>query len=141
MQVGVEWSEILRLLTMYLDTVTYSTMTLAIMRNGLPVFPISPRNSAIALAHLLKKAEVHHVLVGHEPAMQKLVASAFKILKENNEPLPTVSPMPAFEDLYPSETDHAWEPLPPSEKADPADPAIIIHSSGMIDSAIYMVHV
>ena len=122
------------LLTVYPDTVTYSTMTLAIMRIGLPVFPISPRNSAAALAHLLKKAGVGHILIGQEPAMQKLVASAFKILKEHNDLLPAVSPMPVFEDLYPHEPDHMWEPLPALEKASPTDPAIIIHSSGTVHS-------
>lgn len=107
-------------------------MHIAIMRAGLPVFPISPRNSAIALAQLLKNADVGHVLVGGEPAMQELVASAFQFLKESEVPLPTTSRMPIFEDLYLRGTTGTLELLPPLEKQEITDAAIVIHSSGTI---------
>ena len=56
-------------------------MNLATYRTGCPLFPISPRNSAAAIAHLLKKAQVNHVLVGRESAMQEVYAEAVNILK------------------------------------------------------------
>ena len=105
-------------------------MNFAVMRADLAVFPISPRNSAIAVAHLLQKVQVDHVLLGHERAMQELVASAFDILRSDHKTLPSTSFMPQFEDLY-GGSDVQWAPLPPMGKQDITEIAMILHSSGM----------
>ncbi|KAH9841045.1 uncharacterized protein C8Q71DRAFT_742955, partial [Rhodofomes roseus] len=53
---------------------------MSIMRANHVAFPISPRNSPLAVARLINKAGVSHVLVGREQAMQDLVNEALAIL-------------------------------------------------------------
>lgn len=104
-------------------------MDCAVFRTGYPLFPISPRNSAAAIAHLLKKAEVDHVLLGREPAMQDVYAEAVKILKASGDTIPSDSPMPLFEDLY---TVERCDLLPPMETYNFKDTSLILHSSGKL---------
>lgn len=107
------------------DTITYFTMEAGIVRAGHVMFPISPRNSAPAVAHLLSKTNVAHVFVGAEPALQDLVQASLKLV--GGCTLPTVSTVPTFEELY---TNESFELLPPP-RLNLEDPAVIMHSSGM----------
>ncbi|KAH9840963.1 uncharacterized protein C8Q71DRAFT_854811 [Rhodofomes roseus] len=115
------------------DSIPYFTLEMSIMRAGYVVFPLSPRNSPAAIAHLVVKANVKHILVGREKAMTDLASSAFDILKAEHPStaLPDLSPMLSFEELY----------LPPGEGAVSSadipyrphgsdDPAMLLHSSG-----------
>ncbi|KAI3597624.1 hypothetical protein WG66_003128 [Moniliophthora roreri] len=52
------------------------------MRANYVLFPISPRNSAIAVAHLVAQAKVGHVLVCAEDPTRELLDIALNILKE-----------------------------------------------------------
>ena len=114
-----------------LDTITYFTTMVGIVRAGYAVFPISPRNSPEAVADLLSKTAATHILVGAEQSLQDLTASALQVMAANcAAPLPHYSPMPSFEDIYVDDSDHDFKPLPPF-KPDWCDPAIIMHSSGM----------
>ena len=93
---------------------------------GLTAFPISTRNSAIAVAHLVTKTGVRQMYVSADAAMQRLAREANEILaKEGNafEPLP----MPDFEHLYGPGGDEA---LVPMGDVSPDKTCIIIHSSG-----------
>ncbi len=44
------------------DTITYYTMIMAVMRRGYAIIPISPRNSPAAVAHLIKTVCVNAFL-------------------------------------------------------------------------------
>ncbi|KZT01334.1 acetyl-CoA synthetase-like protein [Laetiporus sulphureus 93-53] len=84
------------------DAIPYLTKQIAILRANCVAFPISPRNSPAATTHLLVTAKVRHILVGREQAMLDLAHSALKVLESQHpsDPLPQLSSMPLFEDLY-----------------------------------------
>jgi acyl-CoA synthetase (AMP-forming)/AMP-acid ligase II len=110
--------------------VTYVTTEVGIMRAGLAVFPISPRNSPEAVAHLLKKSAARHLMVGGEPMLQKLADSSLELLRADGHPETPVSNMPQFEDLYPRDCTHTDFNYYPAVKFDLHAPALILHSSG-----------
>lgn len=75
---------------------------MAVLRANAIVFPISPRNSAAAIAHLISKVNITHILVGHEQAMQDLAEETLNILNSEHPSIakPDVSPVPLFHELY-----------------------------------------
>ncbi|KAG7447913.1 acetyl-CoA synthetase-like protein [Guyanagaster necrorhizus] len=117
------------------DTITYFVTMMSLLRANYVFFPISPRNSAVAVAHLLHKVGVQHVLIGRDASMQDLANQALEILKSqySSDTFPELSsiPIPIFEDYFQSQ----WEqntheenlPLPP---IDPDSLAFYLHSSG-----------
>ncbi|EIN09204.1 acetyl-CoA synthetase-like protein [Punctularia strigosozonata HHB-11173 SS5] len=107
------------------DMITYFACCLGIMRAGCTVFPISPRNSAPALAHLLSSARVDHVLLGSESVFSQLATAATSLMPQDS--VPSTSLIPKFEDLYLSSD--PCEPLPDPDVG-PDDPVYILHSSG-----------
>ncbi|KAH9841056.1 uncharacterized protein C8Q71DRAFT_436612 [Rhodofomes roseus] len=113
------------------DAIPYFTMMMSIMRANYVAFPISPRNSPLAVAHLINKVGVSHVLVGREQAMQDLVNEALAILttRYDAHTLPTLSPMPLFEELFLPETAEKAEP-PSYVYKGPDALAMVLHSSG-----------
>ncbi|KAH9934343.1 uncharacterized protein B0H18DRAFT_870080 [Fomitopsis serialis] len=119
------------------DAIPHFTMMMSIMRANYAVFPISPRNSPMAVAHLIDKVGVCHVLVGREPAMQDLANEALGILitRYGAEKLPTFSPMPLFEELFLSTEAGCSEslPVPPLYVYKGPDTVVmVLHSSGSI---------
>ncbi|KAK0461852.1 uncharacterized protein EV420DRAFT_1665230 [Desarmillaria tabescens] len=86
------------------DTITYFTTMMSLLRANFIFFPISPRNSALAVAHLLHKVGVQHVLVGRDVSMQDLARASLNILKSqysySSDDLPDLSPVPVFEELF-----------------------------------------
>ena len=114
---------------MFLDTITYGTLLVGVIRAGHVVFPISPRNSPQAVAHLLQKTGAAHVFIGVEPALQELADSAMKIVSvAGSVTTPTTSPMPTFEDLYVGDGAD-FKPLA-HYRPGWDDDALIMHSSG-----------
>ncbi|KAH9955362.1 acetyl-CoA synthetase-like protein [Russula dissimulans] len=112
------------------DTVTYVTTEVGILRAGLTVFPVSPRNSPEAIAHLLKKTGTSHLLVGGEPMLQKLAAASLELLRTEGHPEIPFSFMPHFEDIYPLESADSTVRYYPEVKFDLNAPSLILHSSG-----------
>lgn len=112
---------------LFIDTVTYYTMVVGIVRAGHIAFPISPRNSPAAIAHLLKMANVKHLIVGQEKNFQ-LLAEASLALLQGNRP-PRMHLMPKFEDIYLPNSEKDFVPLS-FKKPDLNETAIILHSSG-----------
>lgn len=97
---------------------------------GFTVFPISPRNSPEAIAHLLAEARVDHVLVGREQVYRDLFNRSLGVLKskylEAQEPAVSVAPL--FEDLY---TPFEGDANTVKYKVPPKDaPVLMVHSSG-----------
>ncbi|THV08176.1 acetyl-CoA synthetase-like protein [Dendrothele bispora CBS 962.96] len=86
------------------DAVPYYTTVLSILRANYVPFPISPRNSPQAVAHLINQVGVSHILLGHDQSMQQLMKRAAEFLKEDfgytKEKIPSTSMIPVFEDLY-----------------------------------------
>ena len=112
------------------DTATYVTTEVGILRAGFAVFPISTRNSSEAIAHLLKKTGASHLLVGGEPMLQKLAATSLELLRADGHPEIPFSHMPHFEDLYPhDDSDNEFQHYP-EVKFDLQAPSLILHSSG-----------
>ncbi|KAI0308598.1 hypothetical protein OF83DRAFT_218489, partial [Amylostereum chailletii] len=54
------------------DTITICTTLVGIMHAGLTPFPISTRNSAVGVAHLIAKTGILQLFVSPDPAMQRL---------------------------------------------------------------------
>ncbi|THV07008.1 acetyl-CoA synthetase-like protein [Dendrothele bispora CBS 962.96] len=120
------------------DTIPYFITMIGILRADMTCFPISPRNSAIAVAHLLSKVEVDHVLVGHDSAMESLLKDALHLLKVKTfEPkgsgvmIPTFSPMLTFEDLFLKDVSTKADASDlPLKYTDPNEIVMYLHSSG-----------
>jgi acyl-CoA synthetase (AMP-forming)/AMP-acid ligase II len=110
--------------------VTYVTAEVGILRAGFSVFPISPRNSPEAVAHLLKKTGSSYLLVGGEPILQKLANTALELLRADGHPEIPSSHMPHFEDLYPEDGSDSEFKSYPAVKFDPEATSLILHSSG-----------
>ncbi|THV08177.1 acetyl-CoA synthetase-like protein [Dendrothele bispora CBS 962.96] len=125
----------------YSDAVSYYTSILSILRANCIPFPISPRNSPKAVAHLINQVGVSHVLLGYDQNMQQLMERAAEFLKEDfgytKEKIPSTSMIPVFEDLYLSETqDDGKERVKkireeiPLKTPGPKEYQVYLHSSG-----------
>ena len=93
---------------------------------GLTPFPISTRNSAIAIAYFVRTLGIHQMFVSGDPAMQRLARETNALLAKEGKEFELL-PMPAFEDLYGPGDDNA---LVPMGKVSPNKTCIILHSSG-----------
>ena len=74
---------------------TYGTTKLSIIRAECIAFPVSPKNSATSVAHLINKTGSRHVFVTQY--LKPLVDAATIILKKQ---VPVVLLMPTFKDLF-----------------------------------------
>ncbi|GJE91046.1 acetyl-CoA synthetase-like protein [Phanerochaete sordida] len=111
------------------ESITYFTLMTGICRAGFIAFPISPRNSPEAVAHLLAETGVSYIFVGVEDALQRLWAAAAEALRADGATPPWMHAVPAFRTLYPAERDPHFKLLPvPDARWD--DVTIILHSSG-----------
>ncbi|CCM06250.1 uncharacterized protein FIBRA_08499 [Fibroporia radiculosa] len=114
------------------DTISQYCFIGGMVYAGYTVFPISPRNSPAAVAHLLSKSNACCVFVSTEPAIQNLAKAAIQDpnYEEKAFGKPPIHPIPQFSDLFPP--DHASEVVkfeyPRQYGMD--TPAIIVHSSG-----------
>ncbi|KAK0499795.1 hypothetical protein EDD18DRAFT_1442304 [Armillaria luteobubalina] len=115
------------------DTITYTSTIMGLQRANYVVFPISPRNSAPAVARLLHEVGVQHILVGRDASMQDLSHEALSILGSQypSADLPELSPIPVFEDLFlPDWRAHTNSDDPPLLSVDSCTAGMYLHSSG-----------
>ena len=103
-------------------------MKLGIVRAEGVVFCISPRNSALGVAHLLERTGSKHVVV--TPDLKPLADEAISALKERGSGVPVVGLMPAFQDLFRDHGSDGFEYLPEPKLKGLDDPVVILHSSG-----------
>ena len=105
-------------------------MLMSIVRAGYTVFPISPRNSAAAVAHLIDKVDVKCVFVGRDVVTTDLAQEAMKSWDKQHPKAtnPLLSPMPIFEDLFRESEDDPDDI--PYEKPKENDIIFYVHSSG-----------
>lgn len=107
------------------DTITYFTTILGMLRAEIAIFVISPRNSPLAIAHLLSKVPSSHILVSPEVPIQELARDAIRALGDGAAPI--ILSMPTFEDVFIPGV--AFVPLPPRRR-DLTATRIVLHSSG-----------
>ncbi|EGO29034.1 hypothetical protein SERLADRAFT_444920 [Serpula lacrymans var. lacrymans S7.9] len=111
------------------DTISYYTTVMGIAYVGYTVFPMSPRNSAQAVAHLIRAARVTHIIVGAEKMFHDLAAAAIELLRHSGDHAPHVHEMPFFDKLYSHE--EGDEDLPSQAVKSSLDTVVfILHSSG-----------
>ncbi|OBZ73545.1 hypothetical protein A0H81_05885 [Grifola frondosa] len=95
--------------------------------------PDLPAQLPTAVAHLIDKAHVKHILVGREQSMGDLANEALEILKRQypNTAAPELSPMPLFEELFLPDTAPliTKDDVPHEFKGSDAT-VMILHSSG-----------
>lgn len=115
-----------------LDFITSFTLTIGIIRAGFVPFPISPRNSPAAVAHLLSKSSTSRVIVGREKVYQDLVNDALKIMKDQGTSQPATSPFPVFDDFYSADAPETEYVAPAFAHPDLEENCLILHSSGRI---------
>ena len=118
----MEYSPIDRLL----DSLSFYTFKVGVMYLGLTPFPISTRNSAVAVAHLVSKTGVKQMFVSSDPAMQRLAQEANEHLAKDGLEF-EVLPMPLFEDIYGPGGDEEFVPM---AKLTEERKSIVLHSSG-----------
>jgi acyl-CoA synthetase (AMP-forming)/AMP-acid ligase II len=112
------------------DTITYFTLIHGIIRAGYVPFPLSPRNSPAAIAHLLAKTECKHIFLSEDPSMQGLAAGSLKILAGQGDHQVKRIVTPFFDELYESRPKEDSIPIPKTKGVDLAGPGLILHSSG-----------
>ncbi|KAJ7229429.1 hypothetical protein B0H12DRAFT_1147826 [Mycena haematopus] len=113
------------------DAIPYFVLFMSCLRANYVAFPISPRNSPAAVAHLIDKAAVDHLLIGPDPALLALATDATQILNEQySTAAPDISPTPLFEDLFRVDSKSITAKDIPYEYHGPDSPALICHSSG-----------
>ncbi|EPQ59006.1 acetyl-CoA synthetase-like protein [Gloeophyllum trabeum ATCC 11539] len=131
-QSGRNTSQVIAILAPSVDSIPYFMTVMAIMYAGYIAFPVSPRNSPAAIAHLISKTDIKHILVGREKAMEDLARESLGVLKAHYSgvAIPETSLMFLFEELFlPSPKALKREDVPYDHK-DPDEIAVILHSSG-----------
>lgn len=98
------------------------------MRAGGVAFPVSPRNSPAAVAHLLTKTNSHDVFVSPDRAMQDLMAAAKLLVPVTFDLLVHVAP--TYDDLFPSGGGISERVVFTPPKRAQHEQAAIYHSSG-----------
>ena len=99
------------------------------MRAGYTAFPMSIRNNAAAVAHLLARTEARHIYVSADPGMQTLAHEAAKLLEDESGSTIHFHRIPLFDDLYTAgQGNDSAEGLPTTYNRE--EGALIIHSSG-----------
>ncbi|KAJ7455824.1 hypothetical protein FB451DRAFT_1354034 [Mycena latifolia] len=117
------------------DTVLYQTLVVGLITANLIPFPISPRNSPVAVLNLLRKTSCHRLIATRTTLQSLLAGLQHELVQvEPNFPL-SVEEVPSLAQIYPNlgcETPDCAFELYPSEPNRPSldDICIYLHSSG-----------
>lgn len=98
------------------------------MYSGYTPFPISTRNSATAVVHLIRSTGIQQLFISPDPAMQNLMQQARDILRADGYDIQLLS-MPQFQDLYKDSANNGHEEVQQG-KMDGESITLILHSSG-----------
>ena len=101
------------------------------IRSGHAIFVISPRNSPVAVAHLLKATHCSILYVSADKGMQGLSAAAVAQAQKEHDWKVAVEVMPNFEDVYDDGKDNTEFEMLPNIEFSMSAPALLAHSSGM----------
>ncbi|KAJ7457190.1 hypothetical protein B0H11DRAFT_2243454 [Mycena galericulata] len=109
-------------------SILYASLIFGALRAGCTVFPLSTRNSAIAIAHLIAESGIKYLLVSQDAHMQDIAHKADTVLQLKNVHIKII-PIPTYEEI--STDEHAdLEALPPLQAIDDERVLLIAHSSG-----------
>ncbi|KAL6302718.1 hypothetical protein BKA93DRAFT_736353 [Sparassis latifolia] len=113
------------------DTLLYHALVVGIMRAGLVPFPMSPRNSAPAIANMLERTCCHRVV--SQPSLSPLSEAVRASVSEGYEL--QVDALPTLSDIFPAFGSTAGAAVPSSYPAPAQPPAcsdivLYLHSSG-----------
>jgi acyl-CoA synthetase (AMP-forming)/AMP-acid ligase II len=108
--------------------ILYASLIFGTLRAGCPVFPLSTRNSDVAIAHLIAESGVKYLLVSQDARMQDIARKANSILQSKNIHITVVS-IPTYEEIC-AEEHIDLDALPPLQPIDDDHLLIIAHSSG-----------
>ncbi|KAG6810396.1 putative NRPS-like protein biosynthetic cluster [Tricholoma furcatifolium] len=129
------------------DTVVYQAITVGLMTAGLVPFPISPRNTPAAVAHLLKKSSCHRLLTTPTTLRPLLDGLKAELAADSPEFQLSIEEIPSLSTIYPklgheTSEDSFEQYPPPATRPSLSDVAIILHSSGStgFPKAIYQTH-
>ena len=112
------------------ESTSYVATVIGILRAGHIAFPISPRNSPEAIAHLLLSVSATHILVSSDPTIQSQYESTENLLRGKLEPKKIGKPTHCdFFVEYDSDSESLFEPVPLA-KIDVNSIACIYHTSG-----------
>ncbi|KIK65188.1 hypothetical protein GYMLUDRAFT_258645 [Collybiopsis luxurians FD-317 M1] len=119
------------------DTITYYSLIIGLLQARCTPFPISPKSSPDALAHLLLETRVQCLFVSEDTAIQSLLHAALGLLKTNNNQRIVdfgnrlqCFPMLGFLDIYGIQENSLRQSLPNPSTMSSRSPAIYLHSSG-----------
>ena len=119
--------------TYSIDTVSYFCAVLGLLRADIPLFPLSPRNSPAAIAHLLKQVNVTHILIGNEPSLLRMLQDVLKIAPELNIRL---CGMPLYNEMFVDLKDTTFKMLP-GLSVEREKTVLYVHSSGKYHCSTY----
>ncbi|KAJ3773057.1 putative aminoadipate reductase [Lentinula raphanica] len=116
------------------DSLLYIALVIGIVKAGLVPFPISPRNSSPALAHLIQATSAHRVLTTHNTL--RSVADGLKAELDSINPTYElhVEEAPTLQDAFPflgrEVADDPFIPISQQSSPQDSDKGIYLHSSG-----------
>ncbi|KAJ6487830.1 hypothetical protein C8R45DRAFT_1144304 [Mycena sanguinolenta] len=112
------------------SSILYASLIFGAVRAGLTAFPISTRNSDVAIAHLVAESGVKFLLVSQDEHMQELGRKALALLHERGVSV-GILPIPTYEEISDTQRgDHATDTLPEVGKIADDEVLVIAHSSG-----------
>ncbi|KAJ6576444.1 hypothetical protein DFH09DRAFT_1149378 [Mycena vulgaris] len=111
-----------------IDQITYFSLIAGVMRAGYQVFPVSPRNSELAVSHLLQATNCSHVIVSADATAQKQAECAVAAITTQGGILKVI-PTPSFEELFSASV---VPEVPPVRNLQSGETGLILHSSGSV---------
>ncbi|KAF7351301.1 Acetyl-CoA synthetase-like protein [Mycena sanguinolenta] len=115
--------------TYNLRSILYASLIFGAVRAGLTAFPISTRNSDVAIAHLISQSGVRWLLVSPDAHMQELARKANALLQERGVSV-EILPIPTYEEISGMQGDLDVDALPELGKIGDDEVLVIAHSSG-----------
>ena len=118
------------------DSGTYFCSMVGALRAGFTVFPISPRNSPEAVAHLFEQVKPCLLFTNADmgQSLQNILSRAMQLMRESKTGSPPFAQhtLPTFEDMFCVHPTNEASYLPevPSKPWRMGDPMCVMHSSG-----------
>jgi acyl-CoA synthetase (AMP-forming)/AMP-acid ligase II len=110
------------------DTISYFTLILGILRAGYIPFPLSPQNSPAVIARLLGKTKTAHIFVSEDQSMLELSAEALKVLAGQGGQVVERLPTPFYDELYAARLKE--DTILPARSTEMSSVALYLHTSG-----------
>ncbi|KAI0050788.1 acetyl-CoA synthetase-like protein [Auriscalpium vulgare] len=110
------------------DSISYFTAIYGILSLGFVAFPISPRNSPAAVAHLMRSSHIIQLFVSNDSAMQTIASEALEILKKESTYVELL-PMILYADVASGRSD-GMDTSPYARPLKLENEMCLLHSSG-----------